>query len=448
MRLRGLLVVAAVLVFVAPWAHAEQSVEALVESIGNTDYKLRNPAYTELIRRKDPKAVSLLVAKLPGWSTSSQSMGVQIIEYTPGKASVSALKKLLQPEHAYLCARSAASLNRLKATGFDGIFQKLFDAVATDTTKLRSAIDGLYNVDRPALRKIMREQFKQNGEAESLLLSRFLNWFRSVGGDDTVVDWARAKSASEEPRVRVLAGAWMLYVDDPAGLEPFISALETGEVDYSTFSTFQSWFYVKGSLDPKAQAAIADRLSEETNSSFITVGLRLLAKLGYANLKGLAESLLEDSNESIATAAFEALAGMSGGLNADVLRKLLAESPDDGRRLLAAEALRKMDDDSGLEVVLGIAKDNAAKRSEAARVLGGFRIRRVVDPLIEMLSDPDQTVRQKASYSLGYVWTSLFQYRRLQLQAAGYAYTKSPAENSAAVAKIRAWWQAHKDGTW
>jgi HEAT repeat protein len=399
--------------------HAEESVEALVEAIGNTDYKLRNPAYSELIRRKDPKAVSLLVVRLPAWGTSSQSMGVQIIEFTPGKTSLAALRKLLQPEHTYLCARAAASLGRLQATGFDGIFRKLFDAVGKDTVKLRSAIDGLYNVDRPALREIMREQFKQHGEAESLLLSRFLNWFRSVGGDETVVDWARARSASEDPRIRVLAGAWLLYVDDPAGLEPFVSALESGEIDYSTFATFQSWFYVKGSLDPKALAAIAARVKEESNTSFVTTGLRLLAKLGYADLKGLAESLLDSSNESVATAAFEALASTSGGLNPDVLRKLLAESSDDGRRILAAEALRKMDDDSGLEVVLGIAKENAAKRSDAARVLGGFRVRRVVEPLIEMLADPDQMVRQQASFSLGYVWTSLFQYRRLQLQAAG-----------------------------
>ena len=431
-----------------PAAYAEDSTETLVEQLGNNDYKVRNPAYSELIRRKDPKAVPLLVSRLPGWSTSAQGMGVQVIQFTPGKASLSALKKLLQPEHTYLCARACASLHRLHATGFDGIFRKLFDAVAGDETKVRSAIDGLYDVDRPALREIMREQFRQHGDAESLLLSRFLNWFRSVGGDDTVVDWARAKSADEDPRIKVLAGAWLLYVDDPAGLDPFVEALDSGEVDYTTFVAFQNWFWIKGSLDPKAQRAIAARVKEESNTSFVTTGLRLLSKLGYSELKGLAESLLDSSNEQVASAAFEALSSMSGGLNADILRKLLAESTDDGRRLLAAEALRKMDDDSGLEVVLGIAKENAAKRSEAARVLGGFRIRRVVDPLIDMLSDPDQLVRQKASYSLGYVWTSLFQYRRLQLTSTGYNYARSPADNSAAIAKIRTWWQAHKDGTW
>ena len=69
--MRGLrhLLTAALLLLVVSTAHAKESTEALVEQLGNNDYKVRNPAYSELIRRKDPKAVSLLISKLPGWSS-------------------------------------------------------------------------------------------------------------------------------------------------------------------------------------------------------------------------------------------------------------------------------------------------------------------------------------------------------------------------------------------
>jgi HEAT repeat protein len=147
---------------------------------------------------------------------------------------------------------------------------------------------------------------------------------------------------------------------------------------------------------------------------------------------------MEDGDETVARAAFDALTA-AGALEAAGLRRLLAGRPP--LALRAAEALRRLDDASGLPRVLELAQERGTSRAEAVRVLGGFRVKEAVPPLLAALEDSELPVRASALTGLQGVLGSLFPYRRLNLQSTGYGTNAPEAQRREGAAKIAAWWR-------
>ena len=139
---------------------------------------------------------------------------------------------------------------------------------------------------------------------------------------------------------------------------------------------------------------------------------------------------------------------LEGGLDEAALLPLL-NSDDVEKKLMGADALRRLNNHRGLTIVIEIlASGESNDRSEAARVLGGFRVPAAVEPLIKALSDANSLVRMRAGYSLSAVLGSLFPYRRFNFTTVGWSYSASQTANRTAIAAIRAFWETHKDADW
>jgi HEAT repeat protein len=99
-----------------------------------------------------------------------------------------------------------------------------------------------------------------------------------------------------------------------------------------------------------------------------------------------------------------------------------------------------MDDPSGLPVVIALLpRARGAKRAEAARVLGGFRSRQAVPPLLDLLDDPELAVRQAAWTGLQEIWRDLLPYRRFDFARCGY--DPSASARAPGIAALRAFWE-------
>lgn len=115
-------------------------------------------------------------------------------------------------------------------------------------------------------------------------------------------------------------------------------------------------------------------------------------------------------------------------------------STDASQQLIAAKMLRRMDDTSGLPYVLDLLTKNVSRKTEATKVLAEFRSRQVGLPLINLLDDPEQPVREAAWNGLQNLMRDLFPYRQFDFAKAGY----EPNSNARGqgIAMLRAWWEA------
>jgi HEAT repeat protein len=168
--------------------------------------------------------------------------------------------------------------------------------------------------------------------------------------------------------------------------------------------------------------------------------LELLKDWAYRPAVPVAEKLVEDPDSRVSRAAFALITTLAGRSQLGSLRRSL-ENGEDPIRLLAAEALRKFDDESGFEIVVEILRDGlVTERRDAARILGGFRRRGSIPPLIDALADEDASVSTIARTSIQQVVTALFPYRRFDWNAIGLTTTSSHADRKKAAALLRAWW--------
>ncbi|MBM4063993.1 MAG: HEAT repeat domain-containing protein, partial [Planctomycetes bacterium] len=151
--------------------------------------------------------------------------------------------------------------------------------------------------------------------------------------------------------------------------------------------------------------------------------------------------LLAGGSADLRAAALEALAALPGGLDQKTLHRLLRDG-DPGLQIVAAATLRRMDDPSGLPVLLELVARTGGHRAEAVEALGGFCTREVVEPLLNALDDGDVLVRERAWDALYAVLGSLFPYRHFDFPKCGY--DPNAASRQAGIAQLRAWWATVK----
>ncbi len=431
------------LVATATTTHADSDTPQLVVNLGSSDSTVRNAAYTTLMSRKDPKAIPLLHEAVGGFDVTAQSYTVYILRSYPADVAIKALRPLVKMEPATLRVHAAAELLR---KGENDVLKIILAALdePQDDAALSTLLSRLYSIRDETLQARIRALL--DPKRSYTVLGAALYCLYTV--QDGLARAEAEKLLVDTPAsVRALAAAYLLRFGQPQRAQDLADALASGEVEYSAFSRVNTFLYSMPSIPARVLQAITKLLETETESSYLSTMIRLLAKAGYRPALPQLKKLIDDSNTVVSKAAFDALAGFPGALDADDLRELLA-SDDASRRLKAADALRRQDDVSGLPVVLEIAKNDAAQRADAIKVLGGFRQASVVEPLIDALMDANITVRANAYSGLGTVLRALFPYRRLDLASTGYSTSASQAVRAKAVDRIRSWWNANKVKDW
>jgi HEAT repeat protein len=193
---------------------------------------------------------------------------------------------------------------------------------------------------------------------------------------------------------------------------------------------------------------VAARLGREKDAALLVKEIAFLGSHRHAKARPALRPLLAHPNEAVARAAFDVLVLLSGPVDEDTLRPLLA-GPDAARRLWAADGLRRRDDHAGLpEAVRALRSGAVPERRTAARLLGGYVTDLSVPPLLDALADENVEVRGAAGEALARLLSNLFPYRVFDLRTTGWAPDADPATRGAAIATLRAWWDANRAADW
>ncbi len=436
----------AVLLACVAFAQADERLEKLAGGLRSEDSNARMAAYNALNRERSAALPGILLKVLPDCSDIGQYYGILVLQRQPPKAARAALRKLTSSSSVHLRVTAAAYLWRMGDTKTASVIvQGLRDATLPAARKALLLLR-VYGIRDDGVLAAVREHLTPDA-APAVLDAALYNVYmaRDKGAGSAV----KSLAAHADPSVRALAGACLLVLGDAAAAEGLAEALGGGGMNAARMQKLRSMLNAVKPVPESVLAALLGRLEEEQDINVLRPIVELLGEAGYAKAAGAIRKLVDHANSLLSKAAFTALTRFPGAVTPESMRELL-QSEKDAPRLAAAEALRRADDASGLPVVLGILKDGKvdSDRWEAARVLAGFRTAQVVQPLLAALMDKHTTVRANAYNSLGVVLRSLFPYRRFDLNATDYATTGTAAARQAAVAKLRAWWQANKDRDW
>jgi hypothetical protein len=260
---------------------------------------------------------------------------------------------------------------------------------------------------------------------------------------------ARAKARGAIPKIQEIVSGEGLEPDRRALCAAFLVVMgETryGKVLAAEIPKIKSWSRVQvllreaAYLDKSVLAAILE-FAEGQRGVNIRYALELLAKHAYRPAVSKMRHWLASEDSDRCKAALNALMTMGEELPLKELRQLLACDVDE-LCVAAADALRRVDEYSGLPWLIKIIERGGPAKSDAVQVLGKFRDRRAIPVLIRMLDDADSFVRSRAYNALPIVFRGLFPYRRFDFATTGYHYSGPVAARRAAIAKIQKWWNA------
>jgi HEAT repeat protein len=441
----ALLVLACLLLFSFPATAGERPISELVAELGGADANLRNTALNELRNRKDPRVIPLLVEALPGFEYIGQYFAFMILDVFPPKQTMPAFRALVKSDQPYVRLAAATSLLRLgERKAVPVIVEALLTKDVPTNTRMYM-LNRLYSIRDPEVLAAVRS-FLVPGE-DPVILGSVMNL---LANQQDAASRAACEKLLADPRpgVKAMALAFLYRMGDEARAVALAKALESGEIEYSEFQRVRMLLYVMPRVSAEILDAVVVMLETEENTNILTQAIGLLAKFRHRKAIPLLKKLLDHENRLVAKAAFEALAGLGGALDEDTLRPLL-DSEDIDRRLMAADALRRMDDDTGLPVLIEILSTGAnQQRADAAKSLGGFRRAEVVEPLLAALLDDYTTTRMYAESGLRAVLQALFPYRRLDFGTVGLNWNSSLESRKAAAERIRKWWLANREREW
>ena len=366
-----------------------QDVERLVADLGlEKDGQKRVAAYRRLSRTRPAAALPLLAAALPRYGRHGQTLGTQILQQYPHDQSNPVLRRLLRSGSPYLELCCAVTLYR---RGQRDIAQHLAQPVAnsTDNAELAMMLGRLAGIDEPALQQAVRRRITP--AAPMTVLDPALYYLlttKDAAAPETVAGLLAAPETSAS--ARLLAAAFLVAaVGGDAHATALVEALKDGG---NGFHRVQRYLQQAQHLPPAVVDALLQLLATEKDLTRKTQVVKLVAHTAGQRAVPALRRLLDHDEIRVAKAAFEALASIDGALTPEVLERMLAtEEPE--LLLVAAAALRRMDDPTGLERVRALARRPGKHRAEALRVLAGFREPGVVETLIDALTANDLAPR-------------------------------------------------------
>ena len=438
------LVVAAALARALPARAADADPAALVEALANDDAQARYDAYRALLASHPPEALPLLAKRVPTLSLAAQSFGTSIVQGYPADRTKPVYEKWAASDAPYLRLFAGAHLARQGDPRGAATIVSVLEAKDADPAALSMGLSQLTGLRDAAVTAAVRALVRPG--APAAVLGPALYHLQFVDDRDAP-RVAGPLLSSPDVGTRALAAAFLWRTGDEARSAELAAALASPELTYDVFLRMNPLL----SNGPRLPEAVLDALvgivEGRREGWYLPIVITHLGTAAHGKAVPVLRALLDDAGPGVAAAAFEALAKLPGGLRPEDVRALLTGA-DEARRVAAAEVLRREDDPAGLEAVVDVLRTGKTARAEAARVLGTFRRRAAVDPLIDALLDPDASVRAAAQNALAMTFQALFVYRRLDLAATGYRSTATPDANRAAVEKVRAWWRAAKDGDW
>jgi HEAT repeat protein len=305
----------------------------------------------------------------------------------------------------------------------------------------------LYNATHPKVIAAVRELLRP--DEETIIIGQALELLANRQDKEALAAAEKLLKDADRSSVRAMAAAWLLRMGVTERAADLARELREGGIDVNEFFRVKNLLWPMQRLSEEVLDAVVEMLEKsEDNVSVLQSAVELIAKYRHRKAIPLLKRLLNHENRQVAKAAFEGLAGLSGALDPETLLPMLV-AEDLDRRLWAADALRRMDDPSGLAPVIEILKSGTqTQRIDAARILGGFRAQAAVEPLLAAMLDEDLSVRVNAGNSLQTVFSAIFPYRRLDFATVGWTYNAPPDVRAAAVAKIREWWTQARTKTW
>ncbi len=420
---------------------AERSLADLVAELGGEDANRRNSALNELRNRKDPRAIPLVASALPGYEYMGQYYGILVIESFPRKLAEPALRPLLKAESPYLRLAAGTALYRF---GDLRVVKVIVSALKTEGVPVNIRVymlNRLYSLRVPQILAAVRSLVIPG--ADVTVLGAAMNILGNLR-DQASRTVCEELLADPRPGVKAMALALLYRMGEEHRALEIAKALRSGEVEYSEFMRVRSLLYPMTRVSAEILAAVMSLLETSDHSSTLSQAIGLLEKFRYRKAIPVLKKLLTHENRLVSKAAFKALSTLGGGLDPESLYPLL-ESEDTDKRLMAADALRKMDDHTGFPVLLAIlVKGQNQQRSDAAKALGGFRTDRAVEPLLDAMLDDYATTRMYAESSLLSILRALYPYKRFDIKTTGYQRDGPKAAREAAVQKIREWWTANR----
>ncbi len=427
-------------------AAQEDDIPALVRQMGEEDGQRRVNAYSALQQRKDPRAIPLILAAMPGYDFMSRYYAMFVLDAYPQDLAEKAARSLVGFDDPYVQVAAATTLLRFgDQRAVEVIVRGLRQEGVTGQARLYM-LNRLYSADHPRILEAVRT-FVRPGE-ETTILGQALDILANRQDRAAVPPVEALLEKDDRPGVRALAAAWLLRMGDAARAEDLAREIREGKIDVNEFFRVKNLLTNARQVPEVVLEALLGLLESEANTSVLSSAVDLLAKSGYRKAAPVLKRLLTHENRLVAKAAFDALAGFGGILDKETLIPLLT-AEDADRRLWASDALRRMDDTSGLGVVTALLREGTPEqRRDAARILGGFADDAAVAPLIDALADEDLSVRSNAQNSLLAVFRALFPYRRLDFASVGWQMNASETARAAAVEKIRAWWSEARRKPW
>lgn len=408
----------------------------LVEQLAGTDASARSSAYQKLQRARSPDAVPLLAKRLPTMPLMGQSLGMYLLQGHPIDLSRPVYQRLLQEKSAFLQGASAAALYR---SGDRGAATMLAAAIRAADDEARALLLGrLWGIDDARVREAVRSVIQVGASPRALEDAMYHLLTVGPGPDAAAVRAAEVVLADSgtPPSGRSACAAFLLA----AGVDKHAPALAAAlATDAAALTRLRRFLDRAPRIGVEVEDALVAKLLAAKNAFEVTWPAQTLEKHAADKAVAALRDLLRAKDVAVRKAALETLAAIPRGLQALELRAMLAHE-DPETVLVAADAMRRMDDATGLARVLELVAKPGAHRAEAVKVLGQFRVRAAVPPLLDALEDEGLPVRREAFQGLQRLLPALFPYRRFDLATVGYAPDGAEAQRVAGLATLRAWW--------
>ncbi len=410
-----------------------------VADLGHKSSTVRLAARSALIQMKSTAVIAPIAAALPGFDYSSRIYAQGVLNALPPAKTRGLFRSLLKSGDPELRTMGATSLYRQgDPAGVCVLARDIRDETIPEATMLR-VLMRLYAIRHQDVSAAIRDRLKV---AETRTILWLLLRLISYSNDVAAIPLLLPRSNSEHLEVRLRVRALLYRLGHREVQSDLAKDLADPEGSYAALNDALQCIQTTRTAPDSFKKALVARLEAGDDALSAARILGMLTAWTYRRAIPVAEKLLEDGDARVQKAAFTLISKLAGRSQLDALRRSL-ENGTDPIRILAADALRRFDDESGLSVLIELLKSSpVTERRDIARVLGGFRRRESIPPLIRALTDEDLTVATYALTGVQQVMTALFPYRRFDWVGLRAIGVHTPADRKKLATTLRAWWES------